>query len=164
MNDFILTEWNKRITNADTVYLLGDITWKVCDESISLMSKLKGNLVLVTGNHDALKDLRYRRLFSEICDVKYVEDTVKGKNVKVICSHYPYAFWSGNNSNNKNHTIHLYGHVHNSKEHYLYLKILEMLASYNIEAKAYNVGCMLDYMGYIPRTLEEIIKGAENER
>ena len=32
---------------------------------------------------------------------------------------------------------------------------------YDIKCMAYNVGCMLDYMNYTPRTLKEIMKSGE---
>ena len=32
-------------------------------------------------------------------------------------------------------------------------------AKYGIACEAYNVGCMMDYMGYTPRTLKEIREG-----
>lgn len=49
--------------------------------------------------------------------------------------------------------IHLYGHVHATPEYYRLLKAMEIVGTKN----AYNVGCMMEYMDYTPRTLEEIL-------
>ena len=58
----------------------------------------------------------------------------------------------------------LYGHVHNSFEenmiqHFRY----EMGALYDKPCHMYNVGAMMKYMDYTPRTLEEIIRREQNK-
>ena len=63
----------------------------------------------------------------------------------------------------------LYGHVHQTKE-YEYLKELRKVIKAN--ASGYgtpngnfiNVGAMMPYMNYTPRTLDEIIAGDEAYR
>ena len=66
-------------------------------------------------------------------------------------------------------SILLYGHVHNSVEEYYFKKCLREM---NTEEffdrrrgdkvfRAYNVGCMLPYMNYEPKTLEEIVMESE---
>ena len=60
---------------------------------------------------------------------------------------------------------HLYGHVHASWDHNMtenWRKQIEAL--YLTEWKGYNVGCMMPYMDYTPRTLDEIIAGARKMR
>ena len=55
-------------------------------------------------------------------------------------------------------TIHLYAHVHNTSDNDLYKAHLKSLEdTIDPPLQAYNVGCMIDYMNYTPRTLEEII-------
>lgn len=156
--------WNNTVTNADHVYILGDLTWKVNDESIAFISTLKGNKHLILGNHDQVKDQRFKQLFVEVVNYKELQDTVNGKQQWVVMSHFPMMFWNHNRKYRrdgeftKNYAIHLYGHVHDSVEHELYLKFLDDLnEEYDIKCEAYNVGAMLPYMNYTPRTLEEII-------
>ena len=168
MHETIKNNWNGRITNADTVYLLGDTVWKMTDEIIGLIAQLKGNKVAIRGNHCDFKDIRYRQLFSEICDYKEISDNIHGKNYNVVLSHFPILMWNGQHKKN---WIHLYGHVHNSQDYEFYKDSLRRLNELYRERDgecytpfyAYNVGCMIDYMGYTPRTLEEIIAAnAEN--
>lgn len=65
----------------------------------------------------------------------------------------------------KTQTIHLYGHIHQTRdtktfEKYdkMWEKEIGIIGIIGITFKAANVGCMIDYMDYTPRTLEEIKK------
>ena len=52
MNDFMITQWNKTVSNKDTVYVLGDFAWGN-KEAVSLfVSMLNGYKILIKGNHD----------------------------------------------------------------------------------------------------------------
>lgn len=80
-------------------------------------------------------------------------------------SHYPIAFWNHQHHYRRDGeeyniwAIQLYGHVHNSVEEIIFQDFLKNLNDkHNIKCTAYNVGAMLPYMNYTPRTLEEIIK------
>lgn len=165
MNQTILNNWNSVVGNGDHVYLLGDTLWKENDEAIALISQFKGNLHAIKGNHDRFSDARYRRLFCEICDYKEITDNIKGKNYGVVLSHFPIMFWNKmkqvNNDGSprtKNYNILLYGHTHNSNEEKLYQQFLKYVNdNYGYVAMAFNVGCMMPYMNYTPRTLEEIL-------
>jgi calcineurin-like phosphoesterase family protein len=165
----IIDNWNRTVTNADTVYILGDIGKIGGNQNIEYVCKcisvLKGRKVLVLGNHDkGLKDIRLRQLFIEVCDYKEVSDNYNGLNHNVVLSHYPILIWNHQHKG----WLHLYGHVHASKEWDVYKDCLNHLNDYFKEqtllgrtdcpeAMAYNVCCMLDYMQYTPRTLKEII-------
>lgn len=165
MHEIILNNWNSTVANGDRVFILGDMCWKHNDESIALVSQLKGIKTLILGNHDNVSDLRYRNLFSEIIPYKEITDNFKGKNYGVVLSHYPIMFWNKmrqiNNDGSpryKNYNILLYGHTHNSNEEILYQQFLKYVNdNFGYGAMAFNVGCMMPYMNYIPRTLEEII-------
>lgn len=167
MNRAILNNWNSVINNGDHVYILGDTLWKENDEAIALISQFKGNLHAIKGNHCQFKDARYRRLFVEICDYKEVSDNINGKNYNVVLFHYPIMFWNKmrqvNNDGStkyKGYNILLYGHTHNSNEEKLYQQFLKYVNdNYGYGAMAFNVGCMMPYMNYTPRTLEEILTG-----
>lgn len=154
MHEKMAIDWNNKVTNADHVYILGDLSWKVTDEAINLIKSLHGNLHLVLGNHDHINNAKFKKLFEEITPYKELKDIANGQVYNLVLFHYPITFW------NKQHygSIHLYGHVHNSYEEDIYQDIIKQLNDkWDIECKAYNVGCMMPYMNYIPRTLEEII-------
>ena len=127
MNQHIVQRWNTRVTNADKVYILGDLALRGRSGAlIGLVAQLKGRKILVIGNHDDISDCRYQQLFEEIVPYKEVEDAFGGKNYKLVLQHYPILMWK----NQHRGTIHLYGHVHNSIEETFYQRCLtEMNAS-----------------------------------
>lgn len=166
----IIDNWNKTVTNADDVYVLGDIgrfgSSKNNEYICQCVSVLKGNKHLILGNHDSVKDIRIAQLFVEICDYKKIIDNFNGLNHKLILNHYPVLFWEGQHRGN----ILLHGHTHISEEQELFEKCLKEINEYFKDrtlkgytdcpsARAYNVGAMLPYMNYTPRTLKEILGG-----
>lgn len=164
MHSVIKENWNNAVTNADHVYILGDLAWKENEDMISFISTLKGNKHLILGNHDKCTDQRYRQLFVEICNYKEINDKANGKEYRIVMSHYPMAFWNHQHHYRKDGEEHnvwaiqLYGHVHNSIEETIFRDFIKDLNSkHNIECVAVNVGAMMPCMDYTPRTLEEII-------
>lgn len=163
MHSYILTRWNEKITNGDTVYILGDIALRGRNDAlIALVAQLKGKKVLIRGNHDELTDYRYKQLFHEICDYKEITENFEGKAYKLVVCHYPILMWNGQHKG----TILLYGHTHNSAENIFFRECIQrMNESEELslrrrggeKIRAYNVGCMMPYMNYEPRTLREIL-------
>lgn len=92
MNQYILQHWNSRVTNADKVYILGDIALKGRSNAlIGLVAQLKGRKILVIGNHDDVSDYRYQQLFEKIVPYAEVEDAFWGKNYKLVLQHYLFS-------------------------------------------------------------------------
>ena len=52
MNEYMIEKWNSKVTNADTVVILGDLSLGNVEETNELIHKLNGKLCLITGNHD----------------------------------------------------------------------------------------------------------------
>ena len=171
----IKENWNRVVHNNDNVYILGDIGREGGNKDneylCEIISTLKGNKILIQGNHEKLNDNRLRQLFKEIVPYKEITDNYNGINHKLALCHYPILFWN----NQHKGWLHLYGHVHMSDEWEVYKKCLSNVNDFFKDktmkgytdcppAKAYNVGCMLPYMEYQPRTLKEILSsdGAEN--
>lgn len=164
MHSVIKKNWNSAVTNADHVYILGDLAWKENEDVIQLVSTLRGSKHLLLGNHDRVKDYRYKQLFVEILDYKEIRDNVNGKDYLVVMSHYPIMFWNHQHRYRRDgqesrvQSVHLYGHVHNSDEETYYQEFVKKLnTDYGIKCVARNVGSMLSYMDYTPRTLKEIL-------
>ena len=166
MHQYIKEKWNKKVTGADHVYILGDLCWKENESAISLVSTLKGQKTLILGNHDSVKDARYKQLFNDIVPYKELTDQIDGKQYHVVLSHFPIAFWNyqhkftRDGNLQRKYAIQLYGHLHNSIEEEIFQNFIKQLnEKENIICEAYNVGCMLPYMDYQPRTLKEIVEG-----
>lgn len=154
----IIEKWNEAVGFDDNVWILGDISWYNPAKTVEIFNQLNGIKHLCIGNHDRelLNSKCVRDLFVEIVD--YKETDVDGKHL-VLC-HYPipcfnYHYFGG---------YHFYGHVHNSFEWNMMKRAkYEMTALYDKPCNMFNVGCMIDYMDYSPRTFSEII-GEENQQ
>lgn len=158
-DDEIIKRWNDVVGIDDDIYFLGDLSWYNATKTIEIVEQLNGrNLFWIKGNHDGklLKNRELRSLFVEICDYKELD---LGDGKILVLSHYPIPCF-------KNHyygSYHLYGHVHTSFEYNMMEHVrYEMEEIYNKSCNMYNVGCMMSYMNYTPRTLEEIISGYNN--
>lgn len=149
MNVALIERWNAVVSPGDFVYVLGDMFWCNSSTAVLVLQSLNGKKFLIKGNHDRSNDGKFREQFLKIVEYLEVED--EGR--KVVLCHYPIPCF-------KNHFYgwyHLYGHVHNSfewnmMEHDKFL----MKELYTRECKMYNVGAMMPWMDYTPRTLSQI--------
>lgn len=153
----LIKNWNETVGYEDTVYILGDISWHNATKTIEIFKGLNGKKFLIIGNHDKrlLKSPEVRALFMEIAH--YAE--IECENRQVVLSHYPIPCFNGHFYNG----VHLYGHVHNSFEWNIMEHVKqEMRDLYNEPCRMFNVGAMMGYMNYTPRTLSEILEACEN--
>lgn len=158
MHNTIITNWNNAVTNEDTVYILGDFCWGVESSWPQYLEQLNGKKILVQGNHDIKNPSKQIKKY--FLDIKpYKETTDEGR--RVIMSHYPMPMYRG--AYNPNIYM-LYGHVHSTREEDFMKRLRHELRmsckeSGHNRGQFYNVGCMMPWMNYTPRTLDEIIKG-----
>lgn len=62
MHSIIKEKWNTKVTHDDMVYILWDIAMHGRQEElIAFVSMFKGNKILVRGNHDDIRNLRYKQ-------------------------------------------------------------------------------------------------------
>ena len=52
MDEVLIHNWNERVTDEDTVYVLGDAFWKNEESSVKIIQRLNGHKHLIRGNHD----------------------------------------------------------------------------------------------------------------
>ena len=162
MERVMVANWNAVVRPKDTVYILGDFCWGDAEAWFGLLKRLNGKKVLVKGNHDLTEyPEELKAKFEKICDYEEIHDDGR----RVILSHYPILFYK--RSHNPKYVM-LCGHVHVSKENdYLeqFIRAMKTPAteedvdahSHNC-AQIYNVGAMMPWMDYTPRTLDEIIR------
>jgi calcineurin-like phosphoesterase family protein len=148
MDNSIIRCWNNMVTNDDTIFILGDVSWYNRDKTLEILKQLKGDLVLIRGNHDEIFKTNSPFPFQYITD--YQEIYENGK--LVVLSHFPIMYWKDQYKG----SIHLYGHVHKTEDYNSLLKFKNKAKENGNPFKSYNVGCMMKYMDYIPRTLEDI--------
>ena len=148
--------WNAAVGPGDTVYILGDFCWKGERDWLRVLAELRGEKVLIRGNHDI--EPMSDTLIAQFSDVRDVL-TVKDGPYEVLLSHYPLMFFAHDMDPD---TVMLCGHVHLTREND-YLNAWRAQLRENRTAKRgncgniINVGCMLPYMDYTPRTLSEIL-------
>lgn len=152
MEQTIISNWNNRVEKNDEVYILGDMFWHNY-EAPRILSELKGRKYLILGNHDRVNAEMAKHFVW--CNKRL--EVIKDEGQKVVLCHFPIAHWDGQMHTPQ--TIHLYGHIHQGRDARTFEQYGKMLEKeIGMTFKAANVGCMVDYMDYTPRTLEEIKK------
>jgi len=88
MNESLLKRYNTIVGDDDFVYWLGDISFGRFSETKEIFQWLKGQRVLVQGNHDKFSMTQYRQLgFSAV--IQEAKIRLNGNYYQL--SHYPYA-------------------------------------------------------------------------
>ena len=97
-DNFLIAQWNKKVSRDDTVYLLGDVC--IHPRGLWKLGQLSGRKILVPGNHDIFPIKDYLPYFSDI----------RGYIVKnnIIYSHIPINVESMNR-----YSMNVHGHTHN---------------------------------------------------
>ena len=148
MNNTIIDNWNNVVSNSDEVYILGDVFWKN-ELAVDILPKLNGEKHLIKGNHDKLTDFM-KKHYTSINEYKRIKD--EGRDL-ILC-HYPIAHWDGQFHG----SYHLYGHIHVTQDRAFMDFYKNKCMKNGLKFNSYNVGCMIEYMGYTPRTLDYIIE------
>ena len=152
MNTALVERWNGVVKAGDTVYVLGDMFWCKPNRAVPVLNALNGTKILVKGNHDHVNSDTFREQFADISGYMEIDDGGR----KIVLCHYPIPCF-------RNHFYgwyHLYGHVHNSFEY----QMMEhdrfvMWELHRKKCAMYNVGAMMPWMDYTPRTLDQILAG-----
>ena len=113
MNETIIKNWNETVTSLDTVYIIGDVAMHGKPKVVfDLLTKLNGTIVIVKGNHDGTKFLKYLKnnnyLYAErnkfeIHDVGLIQ---KIDGLILYLTHYPLMI------GNRKKMVSVHGHVH----------------------------------------------------
>ena len=160
MHEALISNWNSVVSDDDMVCILGDFChWKEADW-FPLLETLAGQKVLVLGNHDPQTMRRsLKKRFLAVAEYMQIKDNGR----RVILSHYPLMFYRAAHNPN---VYHLCGHIHNTRENTFLEKWRQELKETRSESghshgNIINVGCMMPYMNYTPRTLDEILAEIE---
>ena len=144
MDMFMIETWNGKVSENDTVYIIGDMFHQHKDPE-SVLKQLKGKKRLIIGNHDIawMKKFNYSTHFLSADSYLEVSD---GKRKLVLC-HYPLMTW---NHELKSYMIH--GHVHNKKD-------AEYWPLIKNNPRLLNAG--VDINGFWPVTFEQMMLNNE---
>jgi calcineurin-like phosphoesterase family protein len=108
MNNTLIDNWNNTVPDDGIVFILGDFCWlRKVSIWTDLLKILKGNKILVMGNHDD------RKVINDIKDAFMIEPrerlpVIINGNTKMVLDHFPQHEWTGCGHN----VIHLHGHIH----------------------------------------------------
>lgn len=170
MDQTLITNWNQDITNADNVYILGDLIWsKDTNEWNELLAKLKGKKYLILGNHDE-EMLKMHTKNSKLPEIEHNFELVTNYlevydpyiQKYIIMCHYPMLAY------NKSYTpkyMMFHGHTHNNTmEQQMIYDTVKAIREGDINSfgNIFNVGCMMPYMNFKPRTAKHIYDRGKN--
>lgn len=168
MNEFMINKWNVKVTDSDTVIVIGDLSLGKAAETNELLKRLNGKICLITGNHDKfLKSADFDMGRLEWVD-NYREITDNQRQV-VLC-HYPILFYNGQyrlRHNGDPKTYMLYGHVHETRDEVLLQKFITQVRETNYtpihsehtsQIPCNLINCFCKRSDYVPLSLSEWIK------
>lgn len=164
MNAKMRDWWNNTVSKKDRVYILGDFIWLPSSnpEYIKFTKSLNGKKVLIKGNHDNAEKFssELKNCFEDIKSRKEIKLNKK----RVIMDHYPLMMYRHDTDAN---VFHFHGHTHTTHEQDWVEKwTRELVNNRTMESptgQIINVGCMMPYMNYIPRTFEEIVEAGKEK-
>jgi calcineurin-like phosphoesterase family protein len=149
MDEALVKNWNQTVSYGDTVFFLGDLSFKNQKATERIMSRLDGDFVFLKGNHDSFKDLKRHRFF--------VFDSLVWQHGKqhIGMAHRPQDVPLGGKV-----TFGLCGHVHDRWK--MATKKLTIFGSHEVEREEIilpvpivNVG--MDVWNYRPVSVDEIM-------
>ncbi len=116
MTEGMIANWNAKVADKDLVYHLGDFFFCKKLEAFSILQRLKGNKILVYGNHDRVikKNMVLQDEFmlcTDYLELKVPDTDAPDKlNQRLVLCHFPMVVW------NRSHygTWMLHGHCHGS--------------------------------------------------
>lgn len=149
MDEEMVKRWNDRVRPNDKVYHLGDVV--INRKSLSIMSRLNGDKVLIRGNHDIFRDDEYRLYFRELRAYHVMNG--------MILSHIPIHPESLSRFGTNIH-----GHLHANrvkKARGVDVRTGEVLYSEEIDPR-YHCVCV-EQTDYTPILFEDVIKRIEEE-
>lgn len=136
MNWMLVKNWNSVVSNADTVWLLGDVSFGSPEKTLDLLGNLNGKINLIPGNHDR-KGRASQTPWEVRCNVYPPYHLVKYDRVnKFVLCHFPFASWESG-------YINLHGHSH---------------GTYPSKFMQHDVG--VDVNKYTPLHIEDAVKRA----
>ena len=106
MNEGLITAWNKAVGKTDTVYHLGDFCFGGRDKWFDILDRLKGNIVLIKGNHDKTKIVNRMMAEGLLTEVHPIGCLLKRDGMSLNLTHYPLYI------GDRHRQFNLHGHIH----------------------------------------------------
>lgn len=134
-DDWLIERINSKVEKKDTLYILGDVSMADKIKTEKLLDRIKGNKILIVGNHDG--NISTSTRFGEIKLIKdFNFNSPSFPNIHIVLCHYPMLSWNRKVQG----AMHLFGHVHGRLEGV---------------GLSFDVG--VDANNYYPLSLEEVL-------
>ena len=151
MDDASTENWNKRVCENDTVYILGDLIFRTNHLPEDYLYRLKGHKHLIIGNHDYswLKKLPSGELLSTPATEAFESinhmKVIKQNRLIITLCHYPMMTWQAAGRGG----LMVFGYIHNNTN-----------AAYwpLIRASPHMLNAGVDLNDFQPVPLEELMK------
>lgn len=111
MHDAIIKNWNSKIKSTDTVFILGDVSWKGIEDTQHLLDQLNGRKILIIGNHDPESIINYFDKAYDMLGVRIIDNEDGIETYCHLC-HYPLHEWN----RDRHGSVNLHGHCHGSND------------------------------------------------
>ena len=145
MNEAIIRNWNSVVDDFDLVYVLGDLMLNDNELGRKCFNQLKGNKVIIIGNHDTDTRVEMYKTLRGVVDIVYAQQ-FKYNGYHFLACHYPTLTANHDYDKPLNHRlISLCGHTHTKD------KFLDW-------DKGYIYHCELDAHNNYPVSLDQIIE------
>lgn len=152
MDKFIIDNINRKMTRNDTLYIIGDFSYRSKRSPIEYLEAIKPKKVLILGNHDEwfkkLSDEEKKKYFINDEKQGYNEYRTKKNSIELYYCHYPRLAW--NRSHYFGTTFSICGHIHNRTDGAIAAELFHLINN------QFNAG--VDINNFEPVTFEELIK------
>ena len=120
MDEAFITNWNACVRPGDSVYHLGDFSFRRAEETLHIVRRLAGQKFLVRGNHDRWlgAPAKITEGWAWVGDYK----EIKVGEQKIVLCHYPFLTWRSRHHG----AWHLHGHSHGSLKEDLTTKRIDV--------------------------------------
>lgn len=113
MNESLIDSWNSQVTDSDIVYHLGDFALTNYENTVDIIRRLKGKIVLIKGNHDFSNTFKKISRLNLLHEYHELGTTIKYFGHKMFLTHYPMEI------GNRPYTWSIHGHIHSNKSTWL---------------------------------------------
>jgi calcineurin-like phosphoesterase family protein len=139
----LIQNWNSVVDHEDTVICLGDFIMGAAENTLDILYRLNGHIILTRGNHDTDKKLAIYAEHPQKITVKDIHYEPHG-GMWFICSHFPMTnpeFQSMVIRDNSEVVV-LFGHVHDKRQF--------------VDLEDHSFNCSCDVINFTPVNLHDI--------
>lgn len=116
MNEGIVSNWNAKVGQDDTVRLLGDCCFGDLDKSVEYLYRLNGKIHLIRGNHDEKSIERSKRFRDRFESIDWYREEwwrhpKSGQKFFIVMCHFAFKTWNKKGKGAWNLVGHWHGNV-----------------------------------------------------